>query len=360
MLTILEDKEQGIAFQVWPAGKALASLLLDPASSVARLVRNKSILELGAGCGIAGLAAAIAGAKKVFLTDRKETLPHLRNNVEINRVAIPTTTHVCAEELEWGKEIGSEFIHKDNIDVIIASDCMYWASLYDRLVMTLLNLSTPKTLILLVHQTRRKEVEKTFYERLSRFFVISRVCPLDSPTKPPFLLAKQRSSDDTSCDSSAAAGGREPAAVSTRGFCPDQTREAGAETPQGVILAAACDSAVHSFQDAAAAPPVGTAGSTLSGAEEIAGAGGASRGAERAAVRGEAAADSEAQSASAEAAAAAEQGPVYLAYCRLRHSVTPRGAAEALRAYALDQLDGGYALRQLDLLADDIASIRPA
>ncbi len=144
MLTILEDKEQGIGFQVWPAGRALACLLLEPASSVARLVRNKAILELGAGCGIAGLAAAMAGAKKVFLTDRKETLPHLLENVKINQSTIPATSYVCAEELEWGKEIDSDLIHKDNIDVIIASDCMYWASLYDRLVMTLLRLSTPR------------------------------------------------------------------------------------------------------------------------------------------------------------------------------------------------------------------------
>ncbi len=55
-----------------------------------------------------------------------------------------------------------------------------------------------------------------------------------------------------------------------------------------------------------------------------------------------------------------EQGPMYLAYCKLRHSITPLGAAEALRAYALDQLDGDYALQQLDLLAGDIASIRSA
>jgi predicted nicotinamide N-methyase len=364
MLTILEDKEQGIGFQVWPAGKALASLLLDPASSVARLVRNKTILELGAGCGIAGLAAAIAGAKKVFLTDRKETLPHLRNNVKINQFEIPRTSQVCAEELEWGKEIGSEFIHKDSIDVIIASDCMYWASLYDRLVMTLLNLSTPKTLILLVHQTRRKEVERTFYERLARYFVISRVCPLDSPSKLPFLLTKPRLCDGALGDSSAAAHEHEPAAATrslspTREFCPDQPREACAQTSQEPILATPCGR-VPSHADAAAASPVDATGAVTSGAQEFGGAEGAGRGAERAAEPGEAAGSDPAAGEGAGAEEPAEQGPVYLAYCRLRHSVTPRGAAEALRAYARDQHDGGYALRQLDLLAEDIASIRPA
>ncbi|CAN0241586.1 unnamed protein product, partial [Ectocarpus sp. 13 AM-2016] len=48
------------------------------------LVSEKRVLDLGAGTGVAGLAAAQCGAKDVVLTDR-HALQHLvRSNVERN------------------------------------------------------------------------------------------------------------------------------------------------------------------------------------------------------------------------------------------------------------------------------------
>ena len=111
---------------------------------------------------------------------------------------------------------------------------------------------------------------------------------------------------------------------------------------------------------AAAAPSLDTTGAVSLGAEEIGGAGGESRGSAPAPEPEEAVGSDYEALPSESAGEEAEQEPIYLAYCKLRHSVTPLGAAEALRAYALDQLDGDYALQQVDLLADDIASIRPA
>ena len=47
------------------------------------------VLELGAGCGFAGLAAGRwGGAKQVWLTDQLHVTPHIRRNVAINQAAV--------------------------------------------------------------------------------------------------------------------------------------------------------------------------------------------------------------------------------------------------------------------------------
>jgi hypothetical protein len=53
------------AGDLWPAGRALATRL----SAEPGLVRGRRVLELGTGLGIAGIAAADAGARHVFLSD---------------------------------------------------------------------------------------------------------------------------------------------------------------------------------------------------------------------------------------------------------------------------------------------------
>ena len=59
----------------------------------AQLVRGQTVLELGAGAGLASLAAAAAGAHSVIATDLPRALPLLIHNLELNG-AVPIKT--CA------------------------------------------------------------------------------------------------------------------------------------------------------------------------------------------------------------------------------------------------------------------------
>jgi hypothetical protein len=76
-----------VGMVLWPAALVLARWLCRNAA----LLRGKSVLELGAGMGLAGLAAAHL-ARRVCLTDFNPlVLENLRANVELNlREAAPT------------------------------------------------------------------------------------------------------------------------------------------------------------------------------------------------------------------------------------------------------------------------------
>ena len=71
------------AGDLWPAGRALATRL----SAEPDLVRGLRVLELGTGLGIAGIAAADAGARHVFLSDIDASAVRLalRSHEELGR-----------------------------------------------------------------------------------------------------------------------------------------------------------------------------------------------------------------------------------------------------------------------------------
>jgi nicotinamide N-methyltransferase len=66
-------------------------------------VRNETVLELGAGTGLAGIVAAKAGAKEVIITDypTDEVLANLNDNVERN-LGPQERERFCVKGHEWG------------------------------------------------------------------------------------------------------------------------------------------------------------------------------------------------------------------------------------------------------------------
>lgn len=98
----------------WGAGQALARHLLDHPE----LVRGKRVVDFGAGSGVAGIAAALAGAKEVITVDiDTRALTFCEVNAQLNGVSVGVSTTLPAD---W--------------DVLLASDVLYEVSIRDFLL----------------------------------------------------------------------------------------------------------------------------------------------------------------------------------------------------------------------------------
>ena len=147
------------ASRVWPAAYELAAHL-----EAEGTVRGVNVLELGAGTGLAGLAAAKAlGASAVTLTDLSENLPLLERNVALPpRSAAP----IRAVALDWlapdlPPDLGA-------YDVVIVADCVFWPSLFDPLLDTIARLRAARPHArVLFSVTHRLDRTALFFERLT-------------------------------------------------------------------------------------------------------------------------------------------------------------------------------------------------
>jgi predicted nicotinamide N-methyase len=102
-------------------------------------IEGKSVLELGAGCcGIPGQIAAALGAR-VVLTDIRDELEGLQNNVDLNAQYQPIS--VIVQELNWD-DVKSQlalptWMQGMTVNVILCADLVYEKT-YKLLAITLL------------------------------------------------------------------------------------------------------------------------------------------------------------------------------------------------------------------------------
>ncbi|KAG2674188.1 hypothetical protein I3760_13G123400 [Carya illinoinensis] len=138
-------------------------------------LKGKRVLELGAGCGVAGFGMALLGCD-VVATDQIEVLPLLMRNVERNTSRIlqmnpgsDSFGSIQVAELDWG--------NKDHIravdppfDYIIGTDVVYAEHLLEPLLQTIFALSGPKTTILLGYEIRSTSVHEQMLQMWRRNF----------------------------------------------------------------------------------------------------------------------------------------------------------------------------------------------
>ncbi|KAK1828516.1 putative methyltransferase-domain-containing protein [Podospora conica] len=120
-----------LGLKTWTSSYILAQLLpslalhLFPASHP---LPPPKILELGAGTGLLGLAAAcLWRGADVVLTDLPLIVPNLAHNVALNRAAVEACGGgaVEAAALTWGGEVDARFARGERYQLIIVADPLY-------------------------------------------------------------------------------------------------------------------------------------------------------------------------------------------------------------------------------------------
>ncbi|OGE50328.1 hypothetical protein PENARI_c017G04737 [Penicillium arizonense] len=148
-LLLKEDLKDGCGGQLWPAGMVLAKYLL---CRHATDLSDKSIVELGAGGGLVGLAIARACRleKRIYITDQEPMFSLMEANIELNNL----TPNATAAILNWGEPIPSQVPSKP--DVILAADCVYFEPAFPLLITTLQDLLGPNSVCYFCFKRRRR------------------------------------------------------------------------------------------------------------------------------------------------------------------------------------------------------------
>ncbi|KAL3766545.1 hypothetical protein ACHAW5_000780 [Stephanodiscus triporus] len=162
----------GSGLNVWDGSLLLARYL----ERRPELVRNKSVLELGSGCGLVGLSSGIIGAYKVVMTDLKYALPLMLENVKRNEsswrgIDKGSKTIEC-KECDWFRPppISELFSNNNGPDVILVADCVWLAPLIAPLLRTLETYTDDSTTVIITYQQRGKDAHEEFWEGIHHMF----------------------------------------------------------------------------------------------------------------------------------------------------------------------------------------------
>lgn len=127
--------------------------------------KRLKVLELGAGCGIVGIAFAHLVKSDVILTDLEDAREIMDKNI---RSASPMAgSGLQTQELDWSAGLGDGL--NGQFDLVLVSDCIYNPDSSIHLVETLRQLATcaPKVLVL-VGFKRRHEADTVFFDHMNQ------------------------------------------------------------------------------------------------------------------------------------------------------------------------------------------------
>ncbi|KAG6514880.1 protein-lysine methyltransferase METTL21D-like [Zingiber officinale] len=185
VLTFQQDNgSMHVGTSVWPCSLVLVkfvdrwlprpSVAPDP-NPYADLLRfpGKRAVELGAGCGPAGLGLFLLGLD-VVLTDIAPVMPALRRNLKRNRSALPRAPKHA--QLYWNN---SEQIRalRPPFDLVIAADVVYMEDSAAQLVSAMEALVADDGAILFGYQLRSPEAHQVFWELCHRTFPVIEKVP---------------------------------------------------------------------------------------------------------------------------------------------------------------------------------------
>ena len=158
-----DSKSAQCGSMVWEVAVIVAKLV---DQGVFGDVDGKWCLELGSGCGLAGMAFALKGCHVVY-TDLPELVPHLSLNVERNL----GRSNIVA--FDWTEALPKR-LQETHFDIILATDCVYHSHLVAPFLAALRAVSSPTATLLLVYERRDHLVIADFEDQLKKSFKVKR------------------------------------------------------------------------------------------------------------------------------------------------------------------------------------------
>ncbi|NXU22603.1 MT21A methyltransferase, partial [Thalassarche chlororhynchos] len=174
----------GGAAGVWDAAVVLCAYLEMGGIDV----RDRSVIELGAGTGLLGIVATLLAmvplqftlwwdpakadacycGARVTITDRAAALEFLESNVQAN-LPSELRPRAVVKELTWGKDLGN--FPPGAFDFILGADIVYLEETFAELLQTLEHLCSEQTVILLSCRIRYERDHKFLKMLRGRFSV---------------------------------------------------------------------------------------------------------------------------------------------------------------------------------------------
>lgn len=149
------NDDNSLARTLWPASLAAAILLKSPAAE--QLVKNKHILELGCGLGLAGTVAS-KSAKSCCLTDHDEEVIQMLQELVANNPSID------ARYLEWRDEERPSEIPLS--DMVIGADVAYYFYLLRPLMDTTKAFLKPENSAFMIAGQANRESQWDLYHNI--------------------------------------------------------------------------------------------------------------------------------------------------------------------------------------------------
>jgi predicted nicotinamide N-methyase len=130
-------------------------------------LKQKRVVELGSGCGLAGIACALQGAQVTF-TDIPEMIYLLEQNVRNN---LSSEHNPLVKAHTWGDDVSSL---SPPFDYVVGTDVLFKIQMVEPLIKSLLNLSSKSTVIIIAHEPRDPLVIEEFYKMAQEYFTVSK------------------------------------------------------------------------------------------------------------------------------------------------------------------------------------------
>ncbi|KAM3418238.1 hypothetical protein BST61_g4239 [Cercospora zeina] len=166
---VQENDRKLFAQYLWNAGIKLAEMISHE-SDERWCVKDKRVLELGAGVGLSGIVACLAGASDTVISDYPADvlLENIRRNVK-HAVAESAAARCAVQGYAWG-DAESDFAKQceHSFDRIIAADCYWMPHQHENLVKSMLHLlsldPTARVLAIAGFHTGRAKLAAFFEE----------------------------------------------------------------------------------------------------------------------------------------------------------------------------------------------------